>query len=327
MKICFIGASGHSSAVARSGRLAAVTPAGIAAGSKGESIDNMYKYLCGAGHSPEKYDDYIKMLDELRPDAVIVDNYYGDHAAASIEALKRGAHVLADKPLATTLDDLDKLKKEQAKSGRQIAAMFTMRFETEFRAAHQIVKSGQIGDVRIINAQKSYRLGARPDFYKSRKSFGGLIPWVGIHAIDLIYLMTGKQFAYIDASCSSQSNANHGDLDVTAAANFILEGDILATVTIDYLRPSAAPSHGDDRLRVVGSSGIVEVLKNKVTLIDKEGERELALTADSHHTHTDMFADFLDYIDGRESLLNTEEAFYITETAIRAQISADEKRA
>lgn len=342
MNICFIGASGHSSAVVESGRLRdkkdekdkSVTVAGIAAGSEGENIEGLYKYLCNSGHSPKKYDGwdsstgYIKMMEELKPDIVIVDNYYGDHAKVSIEALRRGCHVFADKPLAVTLDSLHELKKEYNKSGKKIAAMFTMRFEPAYRAAYEIVKRGEIGDIRIINAQKSYKLGTRPDFYKSRESFGGLIPWVGIHAIDLIYMFGGKKFIYTDASCSSAGNNNHGDLDITAAANFILEDNIISTMTVDYLRPSGASSHGDDRLRIVGSSGIVEVMKSKVILIDKDGEREISQADMPGNTDLfDIFTDFLDYVDGKENtILNAEDAFYITEISIKSQNSADKKK-
>ena len=321
MKICFIGSSGHWPVVTESEKLKdkSITAAGIAAGSEGENIEGLYNSLCRLGHTPKKYDDYIRMLDEIKPDIAIVDNYYGEHAKVSIEAFRRGCHVFSEKPIATTLVDLDELKKEHAKSGKKISAMFTMRFEPEYRTAYEIVKSGEIGDIRLINAQKSYKLGERPDFYKSRKTFGGLIPWVGIHSIELIYLFAGRKFIHIDAGCSPAGNKNHGDLDVTAAANFILENDIISTMTIDYLRPPNASSHGDDRLRIVGSSGIAEVMKNKVTLINKDGEREIVLL-----DKTDIFSDFLDYIDGKENTLsNSEDAFYITEIAIRAQMSAD----
>ena len=324
MNICFIGSSGHSYVVPESKRLQdkCDAAAGIAAGSVGENVENLYNVLCRQGHSPKRYNDYIDMLDELKPDIVVVDNYYGDHAKVSIEAFKRRCHVFADKPLATTLDSLGELKIEHEKSGKKIAAMFTMRFESEFRTAYKIMKSGAIGDVRLVNSQKSYKLGTRPEFYKSRESFGGLIPWVGIHGIELIYLFSGSKFNYIDASCSAVGNFDNGDLDIIAAGNFISESGIISTLTIDYLRPAAANSHGDDRLRIVGSSGVLEVMNNKVRLINDDGESDVDLIE-----KTDIFADFVDYIEGKEDTsLNSEDAFYITEVALKAQVCADKKK-
>jgi predicted dehydrogenase len=51
------------------------------------------------------FDDYERMYDELRPDAVVITTPHSLHAAPAIAALKRGIHVLDEKPMATTLDD------------------------------------------------------------------------------------------------------------------------------------------------------------------------------------------------------------------------------
>ena len=324
MNICFIGSSGHAYAVAESEKIKDKSNIvmGVAPGSAGENVAGLYNCLCKIGQPPKQYGDWIRMLDELKPDIVIVDNYYGEHAKVSIEALGRGCHVLSEKPLAATLESLNELRDAHAKSNKKIAAMFTMRFEPEFRTAQKIIQDGAIGDIRLVNAQKSYKLGTRPDFYKSRAGFGGFIPWVGIHAIDAIYFFTGKKFVYIDAVCSSEGNSGYGDLEITAAGNFILEDGIIATMTADYLRPGAAPSHGDDRLRIAGSSGVLEVIHNKVVLINQNGEKEIELL-----DGTDMFAAFLDYVGGGENApLNSCDAFHVTETAVAAQVSADIKR-
>ena len=61
-------------------------------------------------------------------------------------------------------------------------------------------------------------------------------------------------------------------------------------MTIDYLRPNNAPTHDDDRLRVVGTKGIIEVINNKVLLIvdDIPGVREVPLEQEGS-----IFLDFL----------------------------------
>jgi predicted dehydrogenase len=51
------------------------------------------------------YDDYERMMDEVRPDGVVVTTPHSLHAAPAIAALSRGIHVLDEKPMATTLDD------------------------------------------------------------------------------------------------------------------------------------------------------------------------------------------------------------------------------
>jgi predicted dehydrogenase len=51
------------------------------------------------------YDDYEQMLDEMKPDGVVVTTPHSVHAAPAIAALKRGVHVLNEKPMATSLED------------------------------------------------------------------------------------------------------------------------------------------------------------------------------------------------------------------------------
>lgn len=51
------------------------------------------------------YDDYERMLDEVRPDAVVITTPHSAHAAPAIAALRRGIHVLDEKPMATSLED------------------------------------------------------------------------------------------------------------------------------------------------------------------------------------------------------------------------------
>ncbi len=57
-------------------------------------------------HGVERwYDDYDRMFDELRPDGVVVTTPHSVHAAPCISALRRGIHVLNEKPMATSFAD------------------------------------------------------------------------------------------------------------------------------------------------------------------------------------------------------------------------------
>ena len=57
------------------------------------------------------------MLDEVECDAVGVGDYFAKRGSIAIEALKRGKHVISDKPLCTSLDELAQIRElSQAKS-------------------------------------------------------------------------------------------------------------------------------------------------------------------------------------------------------------------
>lgn len=204
MKVCIVGSAGHTGYV-----LDGITGnselllAGIAPGSEAENVDRLYKSTVDQGYCPRKFDDYVKMLEELKPDIAAVACRFSDHAKIAAQALKMGIHVFVEKPVATTLDDLEMLKEVYRNSGCHLSAMFGIRYEPCFFAAWKAVKDGKIGTVRLMNAQKSYKLGTRSELYRRRETYGGTIPWVGSHAIDWLYWLI-RNFSYIVISINKQ---------------------------------------------------------------------------------------------------------------------------
>ena len=324
MKIVLIGSTGHAKYVVNGlkdnyeDQIVGITP-----GSEGEKVDSLYKKLT-KDYEIKKYDNYKNMLDEIKPDVAAVACHFGDHADAAIEVLKRDIDLFVEKPIATTLSKLEEVKTAHEKSEAKLAAMFGIRYKPWFLTAYKYIKEGAIGEVRLMNAQKSYRLGQRADFYKKRESYGGTIPWVGSHAIDWMQWLSGKDFKSVYASHSTKANQNHGELEVSALCHFNFEDEVFGSVNIDYLRPQNATSHDDDRIRIAGDKGVIEVLKEKVYLINDqlEGNRELPLVEKK-----EIFADFLEALkDKGECMISAEESFRVTEAALRARESADQKR-
>ena len=110
------------------------------------------------------------------------------------------------------------------------------------RAIESAVAAGAIGAVRMIHGRKSYKLGERGPLYRRRDRYGGMLPWVGVHAIDLI-LALGGPCDGVMAAQSDRGNRGHGELEMSAATILRLSGGAIGTVTADYLRPGGAPRH------------------------------------------------------------------------------------
>lgn len=325
MKIGLIGCTGHIGYVLHGLRgLDEVKLVGIAPGSMGENVDGLVSKAVGQGHNPSRYDHYIEMLDQLKPDVVGIASYFNDHASITMEALKRGIHVFVEKPVATTLEDLEAVKEVYLGSGVHLAAMFGIRYTPWYLTVKKILQEGCIGDIRLMNAQKSYRLGERSELYRKRETYGGTIPWVGSHAIDWLHDLSGEQFISVFASHSSRANRGHGELEATGLCHFTLTNEVFGSVNIDYLRPQQAPSHADDRIRIAGSQGILEVVNQRVNLINEqaEGMQEIPLLPAE-----EIFVDFLRQVRGQaECRVSAEQSFKVTEACLRARLSADEGR-
>ena len=237
--------------------------------------------------------------------------------------MSRGAAVFCEKPVATTREDLDRLRATCDETQLHLAAMMGLRYDPAFYTAWRAVRDGAIGTVRILDARKSYKFGRRGDFYRSR-THGGTIPWIGSHAIDWILWFTGQRFLTVSAAHSSAYNRDHGELEMTALCQFTMTDEVLASVSIDTLRPSAAATHGDDRIRIAGTTGVIEVRDGQVYLINDqaEGRRVLPAACDRQ-----VFADFVDHVEGKATaLLSTAETLAVTEACLLARQAADEER-
>jgi predicted dehydrogenase len=268
------------------------------------------------GQDPELRPDFDSLL-RVPVDLVVIDGHWRDHARHCMLAMQAGHHVLVEKPAALTLDELAELRLAQARTGKQLLSMFGMRYEAPFATAHGLLREGRIGRPRLIHAQKSYKLGQRPEWYHSRARSGGLIPWVASHGIDLLHWFAGCAPVEVSASHSRIGNRENGEWEVSASCHFRFPGDLSGTVQADCLRSADASSHGDDRLRVVGTDGILEVRQGTVFLNDAEHplQKTAGLLADVRALCQQQ----------RPALLSTAETLEVTESALRARESADRR--
>lgn len=320
LKIAMIGASGHGPGYCvptvhcDDREFVAVAP-----GSVGEVVDGLVQRIRQFGSNPTVYTDYTELLRREKPDVVVVDNFYGEHAPVAEAAFGAGCHVFSEKPAASTPEELERLYDAWKSAGTCYAAMLDYRYHGAFSGAQRHIRDGAIGQVRLLNAQKSYKFGRRPGFMTARATYGGTIPWVGIHAIDWILWMSGGTFASVTATQSAADAPNGVCPETTALALYQMNDGMMASLTVDYLNPATAPTHGDDRIRVVGTKGVLEVRDNGITLINENGVQHPANDPDG-----DLFTAFLHQItDGEPCRLSGEASFAAARGALLAQQAAD----
>ena len=222
------------------------------------------------------YADWRELLAKETVDVVGVCDHDGVRAEQIIAGAQAGCHILAEKPLAMALEQLAQVRAAVEEARVRLSMLLTMRFDPPYRVMREAIAAGRIGEVVLATVQKSYRLGDRPEWQRDRRTFSGIIPFIGIHALDLIRWTTGREFA---SAMAYQSNAAHPelrDMEDNASIALKLDNGGSASARLDYCRPAAAPTHGDDRLRVAGSNGVIECLgpAHTVTLMTADDPPE-----------------------------------------------------
>jgi predicted dehydrogenase len=209
-----------------------------------------------------QYADHVQLLDREKPDVVGICGNHLERPGLIRACAQRKINVVSEKPLAIDRAGFEQVKRDVAQSGIRLSMIVSMRFLPEFQALRQAVASGQVGEVVQVTAQKSYKLGARPEWMKHRKSFGGSIPYIGIHLVDLMRFTTGRDLIHIASHETHVGRPDIGDMENTAISMFRLDNGGNGSFHLDYCRPETASSHGDDRLRIAGTKGVVEYMEN-----------------------------------------------------------------
>lgn len=80
-------------------------------------------------------------------DVALVAGVYNQRAAATLAALDSGAHVLADKPLCTSLDDLDRIERAAERANKHVSVVFEKRFYPATLALQRLLDDGVLGKI------------------------------------------------------------------------------------------------------------------------------------------------------------------------------------
>lgn len=288
LNLLFIGASGHHylADMLGSGRVAraAYTGDGIDEANTQGILDRLAR-TATAPQPLERFDTFQQALDRFRPDIVSVGGVYGANGQFAAVALRRGLAVVCDKPVAGSWHMLAEVETAAQTPGASLITEFDLRARPHFAAARAAIASGQIGTPALVTVQKSYRWRTRPGWYADREKYTSTLLWIASHGIDMADFVLRREPTWFAARQTNVTKPEFGTAEDNVAVLMGYgngPGCPTAIVHGDFLRPEAAPSHGDDRLRVVGSGGQVEVLDGQAFITTtKEARRPLVLPAEA----------------------------------------------
>ena len=243
-------------------------------------IDDRFELVAGAlSSTPEKsrasgealglprvYDDFKSMaIREARLKAgieavsIVTPNHV--HYAAAREFLKRGIHVICDKPLTSTLPDARKLVKAAEASGAIFVLTHNYTGYPMVRQARQMVANGDIGRIRVVQVEYPQDwLSVEQDFKQAewrtdpaRSGVGGSTGDIGTHAFNLACFVTGLEVESLAADI--QAFVPGRPVDDNAHVMLRFEGGARGMLWASQVAPG---NENALRIRVYGESGGLE---------------------------------------------------------------------
>lgn len=142
------------------------------------------------------YADWHEMLEKERPDAVHICTPHYLHRPMAVEALRHGAHVLIEKPVALNFDEALEIAAVRDVAGKTVAVVFQNRLNDATMAAKEIVESGRYGRLTGVRGMVAWHRGEayyRDSGWRGRfdTEGGGVLMNQSIHTLDLMQYLAG----------------------------------------------------------------------------------------------------------------------------------------
>lgn len=275
-----------------------------------------------SGTTATVFDDHRTMIASGSVDAVIVNTPHALHLPMAADAAAAGLHVMVEKPMATTVEDCDRLIAVCEDAGVALTIGHIQHFMPDKLAARRIIDSGELGAVRMIRDHRStdYRPGARsPWFFSPEMAGGGALINIGGHCLDRSLWLGGGRAAEMLAS-----TVNRFGSAVETDGGMLVRLDNGVGVTISVISDPATRS---DAMTIVCDSGVIEVDPRRGATVHADGRSRTVHVAgddDIQQAFTAQLADFAAVTGGAAPAVPLTHARHIVQAVHAAYRSAAE---
>ncbi|MBK8781492.1 MAG: Gfo/Idh/MocA family oxidoreductase [Anaerolineales bacterium] len=222
--------------------------------------------------------DLLEALKKHKPDAVIVANPTSLHLQTAVPAAEAGCHILLEKPISGSLEEISQLESAVQKSGSKVLVAYQFRFHPGMLHAKKLISDGEIG--RVISAHvhfgeylpawhpwEDYRQG-----YAARADLGGGVVLTQCHSLDYLPWLVGK----VKSVWGFTGKISDLEVDVedTAEIGLRFESGALGNLHLDFNQQP--PAH---RFEVIGTKGTIKWdLSDGATRIYRASAESLAIS-------------------------------------------------
>lgn len=215
------------------------------------------------------YTDYRKMLSEDEIDAVAVTTPDFAHREIIVEAARACKHIIVEKPLATTHEDLDRIAEALAKSGVKFMVDFHCRWSPPLVLARTEIAQGALGDIvsAYLRLNNTMFVPLKMLSWSARSS---ILWFLGSHAIDTLRYLFHDEIERVYSVSRSGVLRGKG-VDVPDIYQTILEfkNGVIATLENHWIMPDSSPQLNDFKVNILGSTGMINMDLTHNQLIER----------------------------------------------------------
>ena len=259
---------------------------------------------CRVEHPGVKvYGTYDELLADPEVQAVFIPLPNSLHKEWTIKAAERGKHVLCEKPLALDAAECREMIAACAAHRVKLMEAFMYRYTDRVRKVEEILRSGALGEIRLIRSAFHFPLRRDPDIRLVQELGGGSLYDVGSYTVNFLGLVTGSAPISVKAEAVTKNGV---DLGFSAVLRY--PGGVLAMLSSGF-QAHARYNFGE----VMGTAGLLEVpdvflgMNGGIYLTTAEGRREIPVAeSDRYLLEVEDFAAAV--LEDRQPFLSVEES-------------------
>jgi phthalate 4,5-cis-dihydrodiol dehydrogenase len=162
-------------------------------------------------YSGDAYKSVEEMCKNPNVEAVYVATPHEYHAEHAITAMNNGKHVVVEKPMATTLDEAQAMNEAAERNRVNLLCGHTHSFDAPVRAMMQVVRSGELGRLLMINSSYYKNFMYRPWSDHDVEVSRGIVLNQGPHQVDIVRLIGGGLVKSVRATAARWDPTRPGE--------------------------------------------------------------------------------------------------------------------
>ena len=200
------------------------------------------------------YEDYDKIRDNPKIDAVYIGLPNSMHAEYTIRAAQAGKHVLCEKPMANSVADCEAMVAACKKADRKLMIAYRLHVEPTTLRAREIVQSGRLGKIQAIESANGFNIAAGEWRLNGKLAGGGPLMDVGVYSLNACRFLTGEEPASLSAYSSViDKDGRFNEVEENLGWTMKFPSGIIASCTTTY------GANMDGFIRLHGSKGTLTV--------------------------------------------------------------------
>ena len=153
------------------------------------------------------YSSFEEVLSDERVDFVVIATPNELHKPLAIEAMSRGKHVISEKPVTLSSQDLNEIIEASHKYGRLFTTHQNRRWDVDYLMMKDIYQTRQLGEIFTIESRYHGSRGIPGDWRGKKEHGGGMMLDWGVHLIDqMLGIANDQKVIKIYCRCDHHTN-------------------------------------------------------------------------------------------------------------------------